>query len=176
MGQCSVPMRNRLKAHKRWETVNKANDVIGLLEIIVEALYAGGMGRYSVHARVEAARKLYMCNQEKDSAVHIVFPKFYSSGQPFLCSHRDIPPIHLPDPRDGRPIEIPCHPHHLEHKTLGHYKAPSGSFPKQRSALLAAANALAKMIFRSFLFPEEARMVYFAIFLEFSEEKVLKAK
>eukprot|EP00980_Cylindrotheca_fusiformis_P023771 scaffold10958_cov107-Cylindrotheca_fusiformis.AAC.2 len=47
MGQCSVPMRNRLKAHKRWETVNKANDVIGLLEIIREALYAGGMGRYT---------------------------------------------------------------------------------------------------------------------------------
>eukprot|EP00980_Cylindrotheca_fusiformis_P007170 scaffold1509_cov96-Cylindrotheca_fusiformis.AAC.1 len=34
MGQCSVPMRNRLKAHKRWDKVNEANDVIGLLEII----------------------------------------------------------------------------------------------------------------------------------------------
>eukprot|EP00980_Cylindrotheca_fusiformis_P021596 scaffold8446_cov90-Cylindrotheca_fusiformis.AAC.4 len=93
MGQwCFVPMRNRLKAHKRWEKVNLANDVIGLLEIIREALYAGGMGQYSVHTRVEAARKLYMCNQERDSAADY-FNRFkqlvesYKSlgGEPGIC-------------------------------------------------------------------------------------------
>eukprot|EP00980_Cylindrotheca_fusiformis_P016559 scaffold4965_cov87-Cylindrotheca_fusiformis.AAC.1 len=98
-------------------------------------------------------------------SVHIVFQKFYSSGKPYLCKPRVIPPIHLPDPRDLSPIEISCHPPDLEHKTLGHYKAPAGHLPKQRAALHRAADALATMILRSFLFPAEARMVYFAIFL-----------
>eukprot|EP00980_Cylindrotheca_fusiformis_P027514 scaffold20799_cov73-Cylindrotheca_fusiformis.AAC.3 len=79
-------------------------------------------------------------------SVHIVFPKFYSSGKPYLCKPRDIPPIHLPNPRDLTPIEISCHPPDLEHKTLGHYKAPTGHLPKQHAALQKAADALATMI------------------------------
>eukprot|EP00980_Cylindrotheca_fusiformis_P015585 scaffold4455_cov109-Cylindrotheca_fusiformis.AAC.1 len=50
------------------------------------------MGRYSVHARVEAACKLYMCSQEKDSAADY-FNRFkqlvesYKSlgGEPGIC-------------------------------------------------------------------------------------------
>eukprot|EP00980_Cylindrotheca_fusiformis_P020498 scaffold7555_cov72-Cylindrotheca_fusiformis.AAC.3 len=98
-------------------------------------------------------------------SVHVIYTTFYSDGQPRLCKHADIPPILIPDPRSGQQIDIRCNPHDKEHKTLGHYKAPSGTFPNQRAALQKAANSLASMVLHSALYPEEAKMMYYAVFL-----------
>eukprot|EP00980_Cylindrotheca_fusiformis_P024037 scaffold11426_cov78-Cylindrotheca_fusiformis.AAC.2 len=98
-------------------------------------------------------------------SVHVVHTHFYPSGQPKLSKATEIPPIFIPDPRTGQNIEIQCNPLDREHKTLGHYKAPSGIFPKQRAALKKASDDLASMILKSHLHPQEASMVYYAIFL-----------
>eukprot|EP00980_Cylindrotheca_fusiformis_P013761 scaffold3547_cov96-Cylindrotheca_fusiformis.AAC.1 len=97
--------------------------------------------------------------------VHVVYFQFRSHGQPYLCQLSDIPKISLPDPRTGEAIDIECLAHDSEHKTLGHYKAPAGTLPRQRAAIQQAADQMADLMLRSFLDPTEARMVYFAVFL-----------
>eukprot|EP00980_Cylindrotheca_fusiformis_P026777 scaffold17422_cov103-Cylindrotheca_fusiformis.AAC.6 len=98
-------------------------------------------------------------------SVHVVYFQFRSHGQPYLCRLSDIPLISLPDPRTGAAIDIECFAHDREHKTLGHYKAPAGTLPRQRAVIQQAADQMAALMLRSFLDPTEARMVYFAVFL-----------
>eukprot|EP00980_Cylindrotheca_fusiformis_P025250 scaffold13342_cov129-Cylindrotheca_fusiformis.AAC.1 len=91
-------------------------------------------------------------------SVHVVYFQFRSHGQPYLCRLSDIPKISLPDPRTGESIDIECLAHDSEHKTLGHYKAPAGTLPRQRAAIQQAADQMAALMLRSFLDPTEARM------------------
>ena len=75
------------------------------------------------------------------------------------------PAIVVPDALTGALIPIPRKSVEDEHKTLGHYKAPCGNNPKQREALLLAANNIAQMVLGSYLTPVESNMVYRAVFL-----------
>ena len=75
------------------------------------------------------------------------------------------PAIEIPDALTGEMVSIPRKTVEEEHKTLSHYKAPCGTLPIQRSALLQAANQMAQMVLGSYLTPLESRMAYTTVFL-----------
>jgi hypothetical protein len=96
---------------------------------------------------------------------HLISFKFRSNGKPFMVKGEVGPAIEIPDALTGEMIPIPRKSVEEEHKTLGHYKAPCGTLPKQRQALLQAANNIAQMVLGSYLTPFESNMVYRAVFL-----------
>ena len=59
LGQCSPTIVQRIEASPRWSNVSGANDVLGLLELIREAMYTGTTRRKDTTTLIEAATKLF---------------------------------------------------------------------------------------------------------------------
>jgi hypothetical protein len=96
---------------------------------------------------------------------HFLHFLFRPNGKPYMEKGEVGPAIEIPDALTGEMISIPRKTVDEEHKTLGHFKAPCGTLPNQRAALLTAADKIAQMVLGSYLTPLESRMVYQSVFL-----------
>ena len=112
LGQCTPTIVQRIEASQRWNNISGANDVLGLLELIREAMYTGTTQRKDTTALVEAATKLFAFRQPDGMSLHDYFETFkglvkiheHHGG----CLGQDQTRIeaHLSDPDIATPDEI----------------------------------------------------------------------
>ena len=76
LGQCSLTIVQRIEASQRWNSISGANDVLGLLELICEAMYTGTTRCKDTTTLVEAATKLFAFHQPNGMSLHDYFETF----------------------------------------------------------------------------------------------------
>ena len=112
LGQCSPTIVQRIEATQRWNSVSGANDVLGLLELIREAMYTGTTRRKDTTALVEAATKLFAFRQPDGMSLHDYFETFkglvkiYEHHGRCLGQDQTRMEAHLVDPDIATPDEI----------------------------------------------------------------------
>ena len=112
LGQCSPTIVQRIEATQRWNSVSGTNDVLGLLELIREAMYTGTTRRKDTTALVEAATKLFAFRQPDGMSLHDYFETFKGLVKIYEhhggCLGQDQTRIeaHLVDPDIATPDEI----------------------------------------------------------------------
>ena len=76
LGQCSPTVVQRIEASPRWSNVSGSNDVLGLLELIREAMYTGTTRHKDTTELIEAATKLFAFRQPDGMSLHDYFETF----------------------------------------------------------------------------------------------------
>ena len=112
LGQCSPTIVQRIEATQRWNSVSGANDVLGLLELIREAMYTGTTRRKDTTALVEAASKLFAFREPDGMSLHDYFETFkglvkiYEHHGGCLGQDQTRMEAHLVDPDTATPDKI----------------------------------------------------------------------
>ena len=140
LGQCSPTIVQWIEASPRWSNVSGANDVLGLLELIHEAMYTGTTRRKDTTTLIEATTKLFAFRQPDGMSLHDYFETFkglvkiYEHHVGCLGQDHTRMEAHLVDPDITRHDEIA-----LAKEKAGEFKAIlflSKANPKEYGSLL----------------------------------------
>ncbi|KAI2493074.1 hypothetical protein MHU86_21458 [Fragilaria crotonensis] len=97
---------------------------------------------------------------------HIVHWKFATSGAPVLCNDREqFGGVAVSDVITGESYELQYLAPYEAHKTLDHYKEPSGIQTTQYRKLWEKSNALTSFLWSNHITREEAWIFYFSTYL-----------
>ena len=96
---------------------------------------------------------------------HLLRWSFSISGAPVLTVPQNVPSMEVRNPQDLKDYQIPMLCPYTSHKTLGHYKEPSGSQKEQFKQLRKLCNDQVAFLWKSPLSRVEAWYFYQACFL-----------
>jgi exonuclease III len=97
---------------------------------------------------------------------HVLYWKFSSQGAPVLCNiQSEIPALEVPDPITNTSETLEYLPPTKAHKTLGHFKEPSGLHKEQYRQLKAKSDQITDFLWSTHLTREEAWLYYQACYI-----------